>query len=1161
MTTIIEFSKGWGPSGLDQLALHVEECRPVPLGPSHLLVFSGAAECVSHLPRAKKDGFIPILTVNVRLKNLPMYHAVGISRRCVSRFELGLVRLRERSGDAPRTLVEVQVIKGLKPPRLVCLSGMAIIHSRICPSPIQRSLESISTAKKFLLDSNTTVNISRTGNLVSISSCFSCAFDTPYKELVQIIPAELRPKTELEFSVPFGYSLCSFKVYPDGRMLVESVPSSFQGTVSVNVKFVLGEIVKKKENIIALSEGAQTVAGQELVCFQPIENIFLLQGKVMLDTQSLGMVAIGKLPESAKPPLHTARFFVRNTLKGTNPVAVVQVGSDGSISASPIEESGSTSYLRILSLSAISWSSSHKPGDQHLLFLSRLTEADRNQLIERAAEAVSDAAMRKGAVSLFQGAQIPSSTPAMGPWAEKMRLIEDKQIRADPGVAMGIAKILVKFFDLVKNSVFQESFETSPEPAPPKRPLRRSHHATVMAFDVFRFNGRKSVHQVQVARNAGGPELEKLAQVIAWWNQWSTNEKFLTHSSLMGNHDVFTDTGKWSIPDDPAIQAELFAHMAWIYKRGYDTFISEIQTPLFPLIEDLDMESSLPMTDTSHMDSMFLDQSLSFIKERARALKVMYPDHSEFTCYVFSSSGFNKSKGRWKSSFHLVWPDLIVNGELAPIIRQTTVEYFIYQSQTSVYFKHMQSRLVGHYPANLWENVFDQTTSNANNGLRMPFCNKATWSKTETGSKTPSVENRRCYPKGAIKIRFDAKKFESPQVEIQAKEKALSVIIAAEARDAAANSMSTDQNALVGDRTKIKQADKNTTHRTSAFIAGMKSNGGDLKEFYNVTAKWTERVEDVNALSEAEVAVWIQRGSCRRQHGSVTLSNYNKNFVQCYLEADLVWFQGHTIETIRESEKYKQLTPAGQQGLKIRFKKYLQSQAGGGFSATVGHHHETDLARLHELAQKVRLAKSIHQPVAEEDEDEDDRILFQDEKPPTGDDEIELFDLWGSQIDNLFSFHESIAVWETKVKTCFESAGYPEGYWVHTPFTLTWICCSDSGSNTSQGWGCFTTRQRGRSVSNEQITVSLYYHCGKVLVRGRKESVEFKKIIKSLASVAKPDDRLYHKLSYSHAYNDGGFECFPLLDVAGARTQREEFKLRWRAMEDTSVGSDEAEDI
>ena len=150
--------------------------------------------------------------------------------------------------------------------------------------------------------------------------------------------------------------------------------------------------------------------------------------------------------------------------------------------------------------------------------------------------------------------------------------------------------------------------------------------------EILRFNGRKCNHQLRLAKLASSEELAKLSEIVAWWNQWNSADKFLSHSSLMGNRDIFTDTGKWVIPDDPETQATLFAHMAWIYKRGYDTFISEIQTPLFPLIEDLDMESTLPMENTVAVDQMFLDEALLFVKERARALHVIYPTQREFTC-------------------------------------------------------------------------------------------------------------------------------------------------------------------------------------------------------------------------------------------------------------------------------------------------------------------------------------------------------------------------------------------------------------------------------------------------------------------------------------------------------------------------------------------------
>lgn len=1182
---IEKFADGYTSCASNPVRLH--EGKPLPLGPSHVVFFSGAVVVEGNFnrTRAKQDTFLPILTLRSKQHSIPQSeHMVSVLRSC-SRPDPGVIRLKKNENRSSLIDVELRLVKGLKPPRMIFFEGISlIVESRHSSSPIIRSLETISIARKFLID--VPVHLSRIGNLVCVSACFACNFDAPYKEFVSLIPPDLRPETEIEFSVPHGLSLATFKVYADGRMVVESSAKNALGSVSISVKYLIHAARGGKNHHdqlqLSLSETAQFVAGQELNFHKVVnaENSFyMLQGKLMLNTTTTTqndisgeMVPVAKLPEGFAPSSRMC-FFVRNTLKVADVVAMIEIDQNGVISVSPVSET--SSYLRIVSFSGISWTrvSPKICGDHSYstsVFSNRLTEEDWFTIMDFIGEGMWDAALRRGMSEKFDWEKLRDSVLQkrirsliqdfccdQSVWAKKLLHRLDRGNVGMESVAMGVAEGLIKRLGLANITEKLKKILTPPIVAiqvGPKLNVRR--HVSVNAFDVFRFSSRKSSHQVRIAKRADRSELEKLAEIIAWWNQWNTSEKFITHSSLMGNHDIFTDTGKWSIPDDPAIQAELFGYMAWIYKRGYDTFISEIQTNLYPLIEDLDMESTLPMKDTSQMDEMFLDESLAFIKERARALKVIYPEKSEFVCHVFSSSGFNISKGRWKSSFHLVWPDLIVNGELAPIIRQTTVEYFIYKSQTSAYFKHMQTRLVNHYDANIWENVFDQTTSNANNGLRMPFCNKATWNKTNYGTKFPSVENRRCYPKGSIKICFeDLSASKSPLERLEAKQRALRLILEAESREASNMHAMTDQNRLVGDRTQYKQSDKNSIHRTSAFIAGMKSIGGDLREFLAVTAKWTERVDNIDSLTESEIATWIQRGSCRRQPGSVPLSEYNKDFVQCYLEADLVWFQGLTIDSLRESDKYKKLTPAGQQGLKIRFKKYLQSQAGGGImTARTG---ESDLERLHLLAQKVREARSLtahstKNSIGYNLDPETDDDEAKDEEHQEEEEEIDMFDLWGASLDNLFSFHESLASWEAKLSEAVAAIGFPNGYWVHSPFALTWISPRSSNIASQGGWGCFNSKN---SCPNEQTTVSLYYHCGKVVASGNKDSIEYKRIRNAITLIAKPDDRLYHKLPIS---ND--VDSFPLLDASGARAQREEFQRRWSVMEETSVGS-EADEI
>ena len=45
-------------------------------------------------------------------------------------------------------------------------------------------------------------------------------------------------------------------------------------------------------------------------------------------------------------------------------------------------------------------------------------------------------------------------------------------------------------------------------------------------------------------------------------------------------------------------------------------------------------------------------------------------------CLVYSASGFNKGKDKLKTSFHLVWPQLVVDSDSAPWLREITLMIF-----------------------------------------------------------------------------------------------------------------------------------------------------------------------------------------------------------------------------------------------------------------------------------------------------------------------------------------------------------------------------------------------------------------------------------------------------------------------------------------------------
>merc|ERR1719183_2566093 len=65
-----------------------------------------------------------------------------------------------------------------------------------------------------------------------------------------------------------------------------------------------------------------------------------------------------------------------------------------------------------------------------------------------------------------------------------------------------------------------------------------------------------------------------------------------------------------------------------------------------------------------------------FMRRRASVLHMLYPQFETLEVCVYSASGYNKGKDLLKSSFHLVWPQLIVDADRAPVIRHVTLKLF-----------------------------------------------------------------------------------------------------------------------------------------------------------------------------------------------------------------------------------------------------------------------------------------------------------------------------------------------------------------------------------------------------------------------------------------------------------------------------------------------------
>jgi len=159
---------------------------------------------------------------------------------------------------------------------------------------------------------------------------------------------------------------------------------------------------------------------------------------------------------------------------------------------------------------------------------------------------------------------------------------------------------------------------------------------------------------------------------------------------------------------------------------------------------------------------------------------MVYPQLDYLEVLVYSASGYNKGKDMLKSSFHLVWPQLVVDADRAPVIRHVTLGLF--QKETlrqGSFLSHLQKRLLQLHESNNWELVFDSTTINARNGLRLPYSDKASMviesaedrQKVKEGklSKTKAFKKRvkEERPSKAVgKIRFEFDKDQKTGMDI-----------------------------------------------------------------------------------------------------------------------------------------------------------------------------------------------------------------------------------------------------------------------------------------------------------------------------------------------------------------------------------------------------------
>lgn len=321
-----------------------------------------------------------------------------------------------------------------------------------------------------------------------------------------------------------------------------------------------------------------------------------------------------------------------------------------------------------------------------------------------------------------------------------------------------------------------------------------------------------------LGRVYGGEERAKFEEIVQFFAQYEVTCGQMTHSSLLGCRDKFGNTGKWFFKDTEERQDELFRNVAWLYEhpvvqekgdipRPMCVYLSERQTPIFPFIEDFDVEAPnneescalllrnepwgsfenekvrtrmlwqaldrllvIPPLEQKDAESGSYGDPGPFLQERALVIHDLYPHIQNLQVFVYSASGENKKKKKLKSSFHLVWKGILVDADRAPAIRNATLLHFNKLSKQGLdhHVTKTGKTLLRLHETNTWDNVFDKTTIHARNGLRLPYSDKGNvvpieedLAKFKQGliskkqcKQQPLIEHRPNLPLGVISFTF-----------------------------------------------------------------------------------------------------------------------------------------------------------------------------------------------------------------------------------------------------------------------------------------------------------------------------------------------------------------------------------------------------------------------
>eukprot|EP00668_Euglena_longa_P040496 GGOE01053318.1.p1 GENE.GGOE01053318.1~~GGOE01053318.1.p1 ORF type:complete len:760 (-),score=130.37 GGOE01053318.1:87-2024(-) len=199
-----------------------------------------------------------------------------------------------------------------------------------------------------------------------------------------------------------------------------------------------------------------------------------------------------------------------------------------------------------------------------------------------------------------------------------------------------------------------------------------------------------------------------------------------THSSLMGGKDPITSSGKLKVPDERRYQEELVDAMVMCFQENQPLTFVERTTQHFPYIEDLDIEVVVPSNGPKDYLLYNHTDDFRFLRFRAAVLHKLFPSITELRLLLYTGSGWHSQKKCYKTSYHCVWPQLVVDRERAHVIRLKTIDTYEKESgMPGSWCERLsnQVKLASGKQQNAWETVFDITGVRAGS-LRMPYNDK-----------------------------------------------------------------------------------------------------------------------------------------------------------------------------------------------------------------------------------------------------------------------------------------------------------------------------------------------------------------------------------------------------------------------------------------------------